>query len=200
MTLLQQLQHVLRGRYRWLFCSLRVDRCIGLAILLCTTTGAAFAQSAQLPESSVKAAFLYKFLSFIEWPRALHADEPFKFGVVGSETIATELRALVADRTLEGHPVQVANVQHAADLDGVQLLFVGRPAMQRLPALLQQAQKQNAVVVTEADAATRGSVINFVIVDGHVRFEVSLPAAKRTGIKLSSRLLAVAKAVETETP
>ncbi len=149
-------------------------------------------------ESAVKAAFLYKFGSFVEWPAGTfqRPDTPFVIGVAGDEAVATDLEQLVAGRTLDGRPVVTRRVgADAASLAGVHVLFCGLRG-DRLRELLAAAAGP-VLVVTDHDAGLRlGGIINFLSEGGRVRFSVSLAAAEARALKLSARLLAVAQDVE----
>ncbi len=155
--------------------------------------------SPPLAEQRIKAAFLYKFLSYVEWPPGAIADDatPIVVGVIGADAIADELRGIVAGRTLGQHPIEVRTLDAAQPLPAtLRVLFVGRDDAGLLARLAPQAQRQAILLVTDfADGLDRGSVINLVVRDNHVRFEVSLDAAQRNGLKVSSRMLAVALAV-----
>ena len=149
-------------------------------------------------ERGVKAAFLYKFLSFIEWPPAAFPapDSPFVIGVTGADTVAAELAQIAKGRTVSNRAVTVRRLDEKDPLAGIHLLFIGRGAAARQPQLLAAAQQHPIVTVTETDdALAHGSVINFKLSDGRVRFEVSLAAAEKNDLKLSSRMLAVASSV-----
>ena len=153
-------------------------------------------------ERRVKAAFLYKFADFVEWPESAlgRADSAFTIAVAGDDQVATELSELTARRTTSGRGVAVRRVRDVESLAGVHILFIGRAEAARLSQWLRAAQSRHILVVTETEGAlTHGSVINFVLSDGRVRFEISLPSADRSGLVLSSRLLAVAHAVRPRT-
>lgn len=147
------------------------------------------------PEGQVKAAFLYKFLSYVEWPASAlgTATSPIVIGVLGADDIAGELRSIVARRHVGQHPIDVRRINEGAALDGVNMLFIGAAEATALPRLAPEAQKRSVLLVTDFDnALSGGSVINLVVVDNRVRFEVSLEAAERSALKLSSRMLGVA--------
>jgi hypothetical protein len=157
------------------------------------------AQPARLEasEASVKAAFLHKFPAYIEWPPNAFASPtaPFVFGVAGSDEVATELERLVAGRQWSGHPMTVKLID-GDNVRGVHVLFVGRAAGDRAMAMVRSAQLPGVLVVTENDKAfAAGSAINFVTQDDRVGFEVSPDAAERNGLRISSRMLGVARRV-----
>jgi hypothetical protein len=151
-------------------------------------------------EAQVKAAFLYKFGGFIEWPASAFArpDSAFSIGVVGADGVASELERVVAGRTIQGRSIAVHKLKRGDSLAGLHLLFVGQSEAGRLVELLGAAKGQPLLVVTETeDALTRGSMINFITVEDKVRFDVALPPAERGQLKISARLLAVARKVIT---
>jgi uncharacterized protein DUF4154 len=188
---------------RWL----RATGAVACAALLAWAAAAASwqARAAEDPESlelRVKAAFLYKFAGYVEWPTKAFAgpETPVTIGVIGAEPIATELAQAVTGRTVNDRPVTVKRLKAGESLAGIHILFVGRAENARLDQLAQSARPRSILTVSESDGAlARGSVINFVLSDGRVRFEIALDSAEKSGLKLSSRLLAVAQQV-TGTP
>jgi hypothetical protein len=170
-----------------------------LLLLGASAAPPARAQAARLEasEASVKAAFLLKFPAYIEWPPNVFAsaDAPFVFGVVGDDEIATELEHLASGRQVSGHSIVVKRVQ-GDNPRGLQVLLVGRGIADRLPAVIRAAQLPGLLVVTENDKGlAAGAAINFVVQDDRVGFEVSPEAAEKNGLRISSRMLAVAKRV-----
>jgi hypothetical protein len=173
-----------------------------LALILCSGLTFAASGAPDVMPQSVKAAFLYQFLSYIEWPAsALQPDAALTIGIAGADRVRRELEQLVSGRTVNGRAVRVRPIQSDSSLEGICLLFIGADAAGRLPRLRRAAEGRHVVLVTEtARGLDRGSVINFVVKDRRVRFEISMPAARRAGIDLSSRLLAVAQTVRKDTP
>jgi hypothetical protein len=174
---------------------------IRLLVFIGLLAGAtAFGQGERASETQVKAAFLYKFGSFIEWPvRAFDkAESAFVIGVVGADAVAAELQPLVSGRTVQGRPINVQKLKRGDSVAGLHLLFVGQAEAGRLAEILNSAKGQPLLVVTDTeDALARGSMINFITVDDKVRFDVALPQAERGQLRISSRLLAVARKVIT---
>jgi hypothetical protein len=160
---------------------------------------ACFAQGApQDGENQIKAAFLYRFLHFVEWPP--HAFEqpesPLVIGVLGADALAEDLTRLVAGRTVLGRPVVARRIRPAESVAGLQMLFVGRAESARLSTLSGWTKDQSLLIVSESDDAfAHGSAINFVVVENKVRFDVALGAAEQARLKISSRLLALARRV-----
>ncbi len=97
--------------------------------------------------------------------------------------------------------MQVRKLREGDSLAGVHVLFAGRAESARLMSLARATPSQPILVVTEADAAlNQGSIVNFVMTSGRVRFEIALDNAERRSLKLSSRLLTVAQHVRTGLP
>jgi hypothetical protein len=168
-----------------------------LGILCIETFAVAAEDSAQVLEQRVKAAFLFKFGGYVEWPESVfpHKDSPLIIGVAGADVLAGELSQIVAGRTLNGRPVTVRRVRAGEPLTNIHVLFVSRSEIGRLTELLAQAQP--VLTVTDIDKGlAQGSIINFVVAENRVRFEVSLDAAKRNGLKIGAPLLSVAMRVQ----
>ena len=147
-------------------------------------------------EVDVQAAFLFKFGSYVEWPPTAFPSPhaPFRIAVVGHADLAEALRTVAAGRSVLGRPVQVDALPPVAPLEGVHVVFIG--TTEGLADSIAVLRRQPALVVTKADAGlASGSMINFVVSGGKLRFDVSLAAVEAAGLKLSSRLLAVARRV-----
>lgn len=153
--------------------------------------------SPQLLEQKVKAAFLFKFGGYVEWPDSVFSgkDAPLVIGVTGADALAEELSQVVAGRTMNGRQVSIRRISGGESLANLHVLFVGRPEIGRLSELTAQARPVLTVTDIEKGLA-QGSIINFVVVDKRVRFEVALDAAKRSGLKIGAPLLSVAMHVK----
>ena len=149
-------------------------------------------------EQQVKAAFLYKFANYVEWPqeRFPEAGTPITIAVMGAAPIAAELERVAVGRSAQGRPIAVKRLNASEPLDGLHIVFVGRDETQRLARIAEAAGGQSILVVTDAaDALAKGSMINFILAEGKVRFEIARDTAEKSGLKVSSRLLAVAQQV-----
>lgn len=147
-------------------------------------------------EASVKAAYLYKFTGFVEWPPAAlpPPGAPIVIGVAGADAVYAELTQVLNGRSLQGRPLAARLVDSTETLDGLHMLYVGPAASGR--GLTAPVRGRPVLVVTDhPEGIPPDGALNFVRHDGRVRFEASLPAAERAGLRLSSRLLAVAERV-----
>ena len=149
-------------------------------------------------ERRIKAAFLYKFLGYTEFPASVlgAAGAPFVIGVVGADELAAELGRIVAGRSVQGRSVTVKVLREHEASTGVHLLFVGGSDSARLRSVAKAGQNAPLLLVSESEHGLQhGSVINFKVIEARVRFDVSLDAADKNSVKLSSRLLTVANHV-----
>lgn len=148
-------------------------------------------------EAEIKAAYLLKFVSYVEWPGDVmpSPDMPIVLGVLGNDAIATSSQQLAAGLDVNGHPIVIRRVQQGEDLDGVHVLFVGTEATDT-DAVLRDAMQRSVLSVTEASGARPpDSMINLAIVQSRVRFDVALDPVRAAGLRLSSRLLQVAERI-----
>ncbi len=165
-------------------------------------TGPGGAMAADI-EDQIKAAYLYKFASYVDWPASVfaQADTPVTIGVLGADEIAVELSHIKMAHHPGGRTVEVRRLKPGEAMAGIQMLFVGRDESTTLKRLQDNLQARSVLTVTDAvGALAAGSVINFVTVDDRVRFEVSLAQAELSGLKISARLLGVAQKIETRKP
>lgn len=153
---------------------------------------------ASVSESAVKAAFLYKFAGFVEWPASAFAGpaDPLVIGVLGNDPVASDLELVVAGRGAEGRRVVARRLRDGESLAGFHVLLLGGTREARLRELTRSVIGP-VLLVTEQDGALQlGSVLNFDTDAGRVRFSASLTSAEARGLRLSARLLAVAQHVE----
>jgi hypothetical protein len=167
-------------------------------VLLCvaparaqTGAGAAFS------EDAVKAVFLYRFAGYVQWPMT-DGQGSFVVAVMGADDVATRLQGLLPDHPIHGLPAEVHRIQDLESLGAAQMLYVGPDYDGNLAALTARLRGRPVLVVTDRDGALdAGSMVNFLMQSGHVRFEVSTVAARGAGLMISSDLLAVAQRVKT---
>lgn len=189
----------MRKSWRRLFARLPALSVAFFLVCFSVPDGAAAEDAGSALERSVKAAFLYKFLGYVEWPPGSFAESgsPITIGVIGADDIAAELTQIAAGRTVNSRALAVRRLADGDPLAGLHLVFIGQTDGARLGRLLKSAQQRSLLTVTESDDALgQGSVINFKLTGGRIRFDVSLEAAEKANLKLSSRLLSVAHYVQ----
>jgi hypothetical protein len=174
-----------------------MGRALAMAFLLIAFVGFPVRAQENGPPEEVKAAFLFRFGEYVEWPEPASAT-PLVIAVMGDPLVARQLRGMLPGRSVQGRPVlarEIDGAQQAADVD---ILFVGASLQDALRSTVAAATRhpRRMLIVTDApEGLDAGAAINFVTRDQHVRFEVSPAAAEAKGIKLSSRLLGVAARV-----
>ncbi|WP_344807393.1 YfiR family protein [Allohahella marinimesophila] len=171
--------------------------------LVCLMAMNAVADQDGAPEYRIKAAMVFKFLSYTQWPDSAFesAESPFRIWVLGSSPISDELEAIIRGRLVNTRPVSLYEAETAADVTRPHVVFVSRDAERYLAGLSRITRRQPILIVTERDGGfEKSSTINLRLVEGRIGFDVSLPHAGETGLKLSSRLLSVASSVKREEP
>lgn len=173
-----------------------------LAWVLLACAGQAQAQPAPSSglERQVKAAYLYKFASFVEWPDTsfARADSPLLIGVTGSDLLAEQLERMVAGRNVNGHPLKVRRIQRGDALADLHILFLDSSVERSAMAdMLLAARGQPVLTVSDAsEAIATGCMIGFVISEDKLRFDVALRHVAPSRLKISARMLAVAHRVQ----
>lgn len=172
-------------------------RMLLLAALAASGTARA-GEDESLVEYQVKAAFVCKFGNYVEWPPPGlgAAGEPFRIGVLASEAVVEEFRRTAAAASVAGRTVEVRRLARGEAPEGIHALFVSRSMGAQTPSLLAALQSRPVLTVTELDPGATTGMINFVVVDDKVRFDILLPPAIQSGLKISVRLLGVARRVE----
>ena len=173
------------------------------AALILSLAWAAAALAAEDPapliEQQIKAAFLYKFAAYVEWPPGVlaGAESPIVIGVAGADRIAQELNQAVRGQTISGRTLRVRRLEPGESADGCcHILFIGAGERRRAKELLARSEGRPVLTVTDSGIEhPKGSVINFLAFENRVRFDISREAAERNGLLLRSQLLAVARQV-----
>jgi hypothetical protein len=155
---------------------------------------------AQALEHEVKAAYIYRFLSFVEWPADAEpkANAPFVIGVESADDVQSQLEEIAKERRVGAHPLEVRRLRDVKNVRELQVLFVGQRAAALLPKL---RGIRGLLVVSDADdALNAGATIALVRREERVRFSVALDDAEERGLRMSSRMLSVAEYVRGGKP
>ena len=153
-------------------------------------------------ENQVKAAFLYKFGSYVEWPTHSfeRSDSPFVIGVVEADAFAQVLEQTVAGRSMNGRAVQVLRLRRGEPLRPLHILFIPRHESAMLGESLAATKGLPVLVVTDSERGLiAGSMINFVVENNKVRFDISPEPAEQNQLKISARLMSVARKIAGKT-
>lgn len=169
-----------------------------IALVLLAATAVCHSQADGVTEDEIKAAFLYNFVKFVEWPPEVFPDPsgPVRICVFGNSPLKPDLQQIVAGKKIETRPLEVYRVG-LFQIRTCQVVFVGRAENDRLPQVLEAARGSGTLTVGDIPGfLEQGGMINFVFDQSRVRFEVNLKAAREARLKLSSKLLNLAKSVE----
>lgn len=163
--------------------------------LVCSLARAADPRGAD----EVEAAFLYRFVGYVDWPSEASSAPVFTIAVLGDDPLIEELQRILPQHQLKNHPAQVRRISRIQDLGDSQMLFIGPRYNDELRSVIARVAPHPVLVVTASDHGLEaGSCVNFLIIDRRVRFEVSTTAAEHAGLKVSAELLSVAVRVQGE--
>ncbi|WP_228893892.1 YfiR family protein [Pseudoduganella aquatica] len=146
-------------------------------------------------ERQVKAAYLVKFAGFVEWPDGsfVRPDSPLLIGVMGADALAEQLERSVAGHSANGHPLQVKKLKKGEQPGQLHMLFVGALDKASLQDVLAATRSQPLLTVSDSEEAhALGSIVNFLLADERLRFEVALKPAAAARIRISARMLSAA--------
>lgn len=154
------------------------------------------ASAAAASESQVKAAFLYRFTNYVQWPTSAPSTENLTIAILGDDAVAAELLTLVQTKKAQGTEIRVQQISSVTTDLRAHVLYVSAGYRGDLQKALQALAQKPVLTVTDApNALELGAILNFVTADRRVRFEVSIASAQRAGIQVSSELLSVAARV-----
>ncbi len=170
---------------------------IAFLVLLIAVVDAAHAQI-QTEEYRVKAAFLFHFAQLVDWPPEALGDEknPLTLCTVGKDPFHGDLEATVEGKSIGTHALRVRHFKEAREIQGCQVLFVSGSERSDVPVLIAGLKNDAVLTVGETnDFVKQGGMIGFSVESNKVRFEINMEAAERAKLKISSRLLLLAKNV-----
>ncbi len=161
----------------------------------------AAAQGESAGEYELKAAILYNLTRFVEWPPTAYPSPqaPTVLCILGRDPFGESLPSMVSKQTPNGRPVQIRHVRNDKEVGGCHVLYISSSERKQVVQILSTAAGSNILTVGEiAQFAARGGMIQFGLEDKEVRFDVNLEAALRAGLKISSRLLVLARVVKQQ--
>jgi hypothetical protein len=162
-------------------------------LLVCARAKADEPVAATTLEYPVKAAYLYEFARFVEWPEIGSTAGPLCIGVLGDDPFGEALDRAVTGKKAGGRALAVRRFRNLEELQPCGILFVANSEARRLDAVLVKTAGWATLTVGEDDGFTvGGGMVRFLVHGNRVRFEVNLRAAQGAGLRLSSRMLAIA--------
>jgi len=166
--------------------------------LLFVLLGTCFAQDTASNEYQVKAAYLFNFAKFVEWPTGAFRspNSPLVICVLGLNPFGSDLEGSIAGKTVGGHRLKISNLPHGLDASSCQIVFIASSEKGQMREILQSLTGASVLTVGDTSGFTDdGGMINFVLEGDRVRFEANVDAADHAHLRLSARLLTVAKLV-----
>jgi YfiR/HmsC-like len=171
-----------------------------LAVSLLVLAGAGAGEAAQSGEREIKAAFLYNFAKFVEWPPAAFPEQatPVVLCTLGDDAVAAGLEAVVRGETLNGRRLVVRRLRDPQEARDCHVLFVSA-VEKHVPQMLGSLRGMGVLTVGDGnDFLDQGGMIRFFLEQNRMRFDINLEAAERSHLTLSSKLLHLARAVNPQ--
>jgi YfiR/HmsC-like len=188
--------NVCRSQKRNALGTRRTTRLILLTLGLIFSLGlGGLAQNTGPSEYQIKAAFLYHFAEFVQWPPGTFDGpaSPIVVGVLGKNVFGDNLEQTIRNKTINNHPFQFKEFHLVREATNCQILFISPSEEKRLPEILKGLSGTSVLTVSEIDHFTEaGGMINFIIEDDEVRFQINDEAAKKARLIISSKLLTLA--------
>ena len=164
----------------------------------CTLTAlllSANVYAAELQEYELKAAFLYNYALYVEWPDKITAPpkDHFQICLLGSDPFEGHLEKILGPKNVSGKPIRIRKLAKTNEFGSCQMLYISAPETKHLAEILNAAKKYPTLTVSDIPEFTKkGGMINFVLHDNKVRFFINNTVATEDGLKISSQLLKLA--------
>jgi hypothetical protein len=152
----------------------------------------------EIEAEELKAAYLYSFAKFVEWPESAwaEADAPIVIGVLADASLADALARMAAGKTIQGRTVEVREFSGPENLQVCHVLFIGDIDKRSLQTVLFTVEGWPVLTVADKEAFTQlGGVVEMFLQDRKFRFDINAGAARRSGLRISSQLLKLARRV-----
>jgi hypothetical protein len=153
-------------------------------------------QAAQ--EYEVKSAFLYNFTKFVEWPPGSFKDDrdPLVIGYIGNDEFGSTIERTVSGRTVNGRQLKIRRFRRGQSVVACHVLFIGASERDQLAQIFEGLKGASILTVGETNGFGQyGGIINLFMEESKVRFEINLDAVEQSRLKISSKLLSLAKIV-----
>lgn len=171
---------------------------IGMCLSLALGASAQALDSSDSSEYLIKAGFIYNFAKLVGWPQNAFAqpDSPLVIGILGTDPFGTIIDRILADKKIDARRFVIKRLKWGMDLKDCDILFIGSSEAPHLEEVLHSLKGMPILTIGETPGfARRGCIINLIVEDNKVRFEVNLDSAKQADLTVSSRLLALAKII-----
>ncbi len=176
----------------------RLVLCLPIALWLAVAPPQTAEAQLMSEDVNVKAAFLVNVVNFTEWPAAIFSSHtaPVIVGVAGDERVRFSIARLAVGRTFNERTIETRNVKESADTAGVHILFVSALMDSPGPDILKSVRGLPVLTVGDSNSfCENGGMIRLLVEQERLRFEISVGATELAGLKVSSRVLTLAKTV-----
>jgi hypothetical protein len=169
-----------------------VARCLVVLLFLFCSGNSSLADD-QPTEWEVKAAFLFNFAKFVDWPATkLPPSAPLIIGTLGEDPFGSDLEKTIGGKNVLGHPIEIRRYASSTDARQAHIVFIDDSEKRRHSQILKTLSDASVLTVGDTENfCEQGGMINFKLVANKVRFEINQGAAEKEGLKISSKLLSV---------
>lgn len=165
------------------------------ALVAIGLAAAVWGQESAQTEYLVKAAYLYNFGVYTEWPRPV---DRFRIGVVGQNPFGTALEKLAKTKKVRERPIEILHFESPEDISDCEILFLADG--QHLTNALERTKGKNVLIVGQEEGlGGKGAMFNFYLEEGKVKFEINRKSLESAGLKVDYRVLKLGKLVEDPT-
>ena len=162
-------------------------RAILIIIFLIFIAGNVLSQTA-IKEDDLKAAFIYNFTKFVQWPD-FDSIETFHITVLGNSGIIDPLKKLEGTKQVNKKNIIVSFITDISEIDKTQILFISEPETQEIDSITKRLENRNVLMVSDTKGmASKGTAINFVLIEGKLKFELNTSVCEEAELKVSSQL------------
>ncbi len=164
-------------------------------VLFCGSIGVAKAPG----EYEIKAVYIYNFAKFVEWPARAFEDagSPFVIGIIGDDPFGKIMEDTFDDKTVNGRKFTIKRYKRVRDIKACHIIFVSLSEERNIQSIIEAIRNEPTLSVGDSERfIDKGGIISFIVEDKKVRFNVNVCAARQAGLKISSKLLKLAKEVK----
>lgn len=172
---------------------------VSLLSCLAIAWPAALASAAPADINAIKADMLCNLARFVQWPDSMVAQNKGQLvvAVLGEDDLAGTIASVLSTRSVNGKPVFVRFARRVQDVRGCQIVYIASPELAHQTDVVEALRGTATLTLADLEGfASRGGMVNFAGAAPNIRFEICLTRANRAGLKMSSRLLALAHVVE----
>lgn len=176
----------------------RIFNPVLITSLICLVIGYSNASAQKRSPYEVKAAALYNFARFVEWPPGVFADttSPVIIGILGDDPFDDILARTVKGKVVKGRALIIRQFKDVDDIEGCHILFISPSEKRHLGKIFSEVAEKYVLTVGETECfALQGGMIGFVIRNNKVRCEINVEATRRSALRISPKLLKVAEIV-----